>query len=205
PGLLSGLSGTLGDIVYYNRNGKQCARRKPAKSDKPPTVAQEAHRAKFALVNDCLKPAKAFIAIGFASFAKEMTAFNKATSLAMAEAVIGEYPDYTIDYSQLKLSKGTLPDVYEVFSETIDGENIRFAWKNLASDDVSGKHKAIFIALCPELALCVHSIGDAMRSAATEVLRTDGLTGKQVHTYLAFIDGHKVSDSMYAGTLLMDG
>ena len=43
--------GTIGDMVYYVRNGKQCMRRKPKHQRNPNTEKQQATRGRFAQVS----------------------------------------------------------------------------------------------------------------------------------------------------------
>lgn len=49
------LSGKIGNVVVYERNGKQIVRSNPKQRD-PKTPAQLAHRLKFSLANKGLSP-----------------------------------------------------------------------------------------------------------------------------------------------------
>jgi len=108
PLLLFGISGKLGNQVHYSRKGKHYVRSLPKKTDIPPTQAQLAQRARFALATKCLKPARQLIAIGFKAPKAGMTEYNRAASYTHKNAVCGEYPGYYIDFSKLLVSQGGL-------------------------------------------------------------------------------------------------
>ncbi|HEY4148596.1 MAG TPA: DUF6266 family protein [Chitinophagaceae bacterium] len=206
PGLLFGISGTMGGMVYTSWKGKPGVRSKPKKSSTPPTRAQEAQRLRFALVNKCLLPARSLINLGFRSAARHMTELNMAASLALKNAITGAFPDYQIDYSRLLLSQGALCRGEAAEVEALGNELIRFTWADYSFGDWQrSADKAVLIALCPEAAVCVHAIGEATRSHCMGLLHAKGLGGKKVHTYLSFFsaDGKKVSSSVYSGEVLI--
>lgn len=100
-GTISGRHGTAVAVTY--KNGKSILRlyRKPAN---PNTPKQLANRTKFSVVNKALTPLREIIKTGY----RDTAAFPKVAGKALGEAVIGEYPDFSIDFSKIQIATGTL-------------------------------------------------------------------------------------------------
>jgi len=81
----------------YVRNGKQVVRSLPT-SNEPKTPKQLAHRAKFSLVNKGLSPLNSAIKLGYRN---DSNAYRTLVGKAYHEAVAGEYPNFTLDYSKI--------------------------------------------------------------------------------------------------------
>lgn len=84
-------------------------RSKASSVSNPRTEAQIDQRAKFTAALKFLQPMTPFIRIGYKNLAVKMTAFNAAMSFTLNNALIGSYPEYSIDYAKVLVSRGSLP------------------------------------------------------------------------------------------------
>ncbi len=124
---LEGLSGSLGNIVIYELNGKTIVRSKPGYFRDKKSPRHLAQRQKMKLVNDFLRP---FIHIYPRTFGLENTEkspFYFAKSYNMKFGVKGAYPNLEIDYTKALFSKGSVPLPKEA-SATIQGKDLLVEW-----------------------------------------------------------------------------
>ena len=93
-----------------------------------PTIdLQKTGRSKFALALSICKPLTGFLRVGYKNFTTKQTAFNAAMSYILENAIIGEYPNYTVDIKKVLVSKGTLPGVQNGFT-TYQNREISINW-----------------------------------------------------------------------------
>lgn len=101
-GLISGKIGPY--VAYVSKDGKQILRKHVIPKD-PKTPKQLAYRMRFGMVNKSLSPLNRVIKKGFLN---TDNAYRKAVSKALNNAVIGEYPEYKLDYSKIQVAEGKL-------------------------------------------------------------------------------------------------
>lgn len=121
-----GISGKIGPIVaYVTKDGKQVYR-KYTKPANPQTPKQQAQRQRFSVATKGLSPFKVVFKQGFP---KRKKALSSQVSFAMREAIVGEYPDFRLDYSILQVAEGELQMPVNVLL-SIDEANrtLRFSW-----------------------------------------------------------------------------
>ena len=129
-GINGGISGKVGTVIGYMRNGKACLRSAPITVKNPKTPAQLKQRAKFRLILGLLRPITEFLRIGFQNHASKMSAFNYAMSYNMKNAIQGMYPDFAIDYDKVMLSKGSLAEVQNATVSSVIAGEVIFKWNN---------------------------------------------------------------------------
>lgn len=203
-----GVSGTIGNRVYYQRNGISYSRSKPNSIKNPRTPAQLAQRAKMSVILQFLKPLKEFISIGFRLKAKNMSAFNYATSFVYRNALTGSYPDFSIDYSKVSLSKGPLAAAIEPKIKMASACEIEFTWQvnpwetNCYRDDKA----MIIIYNVQKQEAVVITNGNPRESMLQMVSLPSNYAGDEVACYLAFHDyyGKMVSDSQFLGYMKVE-
>ena len=98
-------SGKIGPVVVYTtKYGTEVLREHVIPKD-PKTPKQLAYRMKFALVSSCLSPFSSIIKDGYT---QKRGAYRTVVSNALREAIEGEYPNFSINYSKIQLTNGKL-------------------------------------------------------------------------------------------------
>jgi hypothetical protein len=196
------ITGKVGTLVGSSRNGKYYVKTAPVKGSRKVTPKQEAQQRRFKLVIASLKPMTELFRITYGT-SQSSNGWSLATGHALKNAVTGTDPDFTLDYSMVKVAGGTLATATAGGVSHANGQ-LSFTWTPGANTSIaSATDKAVIIAYCPEKKEYVYSIGDATRADASATFDATLLAGKEVHTYLAFIsaDHRKASDSVYTGML----
>lgn len=207
------LIGKLGNVINYIWRGMNVNRMASHKITVPPTRPQLASRQMFTMAQKFVAPLRDFVSYSFHPATKGKTKFpqNEASSLFRKHAILGEYPDYWVDYSKVIMSKGDLPAPLNA-SVTRDGDLLTFTWDvdpnwgyKIKSDQV------MMVAYLPDTMNANFLVGGARRTEGTDTLefhpelRTEEWRKQDtvVETYLAFIsnDRQRVSDSVYTGQI----
>lgn len=102
-GMLGKFTGRLGNLVFYEMNGKIVMRTKPGKRKKPAKGRQKETQNNFARVMGIIQPMKTFVKIGFNDLAGGKFVFHKANSENLKRFYKADNPD---DLRWLLLSKG---------------------------------------------------------------------------------------------------
>jgi hypothetical protein len=197
------LHGRVGNLVAYVLNGENIMR-KIGKSSKPLTPARKANCEKMTVVNHFLQPALPFIQIGF-RFEAEGTnrnAYNEAVSYNKMNALQGEYPNISMDYSKVLVSKGNLPAAKQTQIEKTEN-GIAFTWD---TSDISSQRqhdRTMLLISFPELGIVSYHPSGSKRIEGKDLLYFDqDYKDEHMEVYISFVnaEGTQVSDSVYAGT-----
>jgi len=204
-GIFGVFSGKLGNLVGYTINGEPVLRTRGIIT-KPPSLAQLAVRQKIALLNALLCDILLFINAGFALQATGTTknAFNIALSCNFKLAPTGEYPNITLDYSKLLVSKGSLPTAQNALANLLPN-GVEFTW---ATDPGmvwgTGNDRAMLLIYFPQSKQNISILSGAQRREGRDFIPLDAaLLSQPMQTYLAFASDNwtNVSDSVYAGQI----
>ena len=206
-GVLGGITGVLGPLNGYMLRGQYILRSRRQKSNKPLTEKQQASLQKMKTVTNFLHPfLTELINVGFeySATGTKKTANNLASSYQYKNAVTGEYPDYQIDYPNVRFTEGPM-DIKDINGSVIAEDNhLRFTWTPDLSYAHSDDH-VILIAYAPELQAAVYTLCGAKRSVGTDVLKLPNGWGKGVliETYLAFKAENSLlcTNSIYLGQI----
>ncbi len=200
------LSGKIGTVVVYERNGKQIVRSNPKQRD-PKTPAQLAHRMKFSLVNKGMSPLNKIIKFGYRNSEKN---YRKLVGVAYHTAIVGEYPDFALDYSKIQIAEGDLqlPDNVTIKAEV--GNNIvSFCWDpQMANRSQPGRESDMVNIVClyESFPVAENLLNTARRSdgnATIDIKSKLGLSDEwnpsELHfwLYLSSNDLTQNSDSVY--------
>ncbi len=124
------ISGKIGPVsIYKTKFGTQVVR-SYSKPHDPKTEKQLAHRQKFALVSKGLSPLCKIIQHGFKG---DVRTYRKVMSIAYQEAVLGEYPNFKLDYSVIKIAEGNISLPANIKAEVDKGSlagshTVDFSW-----------------------------------------------------------------------------
>lgn len=206
-GILGAFSGKIGTVVGSSWKGIEYMRSLPRPSTKAATDQQMIQRAKFALVSAFFRSASALINMGYQSLAQGKSGYNVATSDFIADAIIGTYPDFEIDYSKVLFSKGTLTGAYGVNAVSESG-SVKVSWDdNSNSGTAKASDQIVILVYNPDKGQFVYDINTgALRSAGEDTLLMPvEFLGDTVEVWVAFMTPDKkiFSTSMYVGQVLI--
>ena len=203
-GILGGFSGTVGTVVGGNWKGIDYMRSKAVSRTSGTSTAQEVHRAKFALATKFNRSMKDLLSISFRDFANKMTGTNSALSFTLKNAVVGIYPDLKIDYAQVLVARGNMPNALTPSSASTAAGVVSFSWTdNSGVGNAHPSDSTILVAYCESLNQTQYTIGGATRSSGSGTLKVPSFRGKEVQTWLAFIGhrGKEIATSVYTGAV----
>lgn len=204
-GVLGGFSGKVGTVVGSIWKGIATIRAYVANVTNPNTPAQLEQRSKFKLIIEFLRPLTAFLRVGYKSLATQKTAFNAAAKYNLANALTGTYPDFTINYPEVKVSRGNLPGPSGYTATSTVPTEINFAWTDNSWEQGSAaEDKAMLVVYDPARGMSVNITGGGQRDAGSQVITLpEAFSGDLVQCYLAFGDptGAVCSDSQFVGAV----
>lgn len=204
-GILGGFSGKVGNVIGGNWKGIDYMRVKPASVHNPRTEGQMDQRTRFAQVLQFLQPMKDFIKVGYKNYAIKMTQFNSAMSYILKNAVIGSFPNYTIDYANALISRGSLAGALNGSATSSTAGTIEFTWYDNSNEgNAQATDKALILAYNKTKGEAVFVTDGALRTAGTQTLTVpDDFSGDAVECFITFIsaDGLSVSNSKYVGSI----
>ena len=109
-GILDSFSGTVGTVVGSNWRDIDYMRAKSRRRGTfNPSARQLKQQARFALVTKLIKTLSGLFEITYRTNAGVMTGANDALSASIKNAVIGELPNISLVYSQVQISRGSIP------------------------------------------------------------------------------------------------
>lgn len=204
-GILGGFSGKVGNVIGGNWKGIDYMRVKPASVHNPRTEGQMDQRTRFAQVLQFLQPMKDFIKVGYKNYAIKMTQFNSAMSYILKNAVTGSFPNYSIDYANALISRGSLAGALNGSATSSTAGAVEFTWYDNSNEgNAQATDKALILAYNKTKGEAVFVTDGALRAAGTQTLTVpDDFSGDAVECFIAFIsaDGLSVSNSKYVGSI----
>lgn len=201
-GILGGFSGKVGNVIGGTWKGIDYMRSKSNRRKFTATQLQLEQQLKFALVVRFVQSMTALVKISFNDFAVEQTGFNSAVSYLLKNAVAGAYPAFSLQYADVLVSRGDLPNVLAPTATAGAGSLLTFNWiENSGVGIAKSTDKALLVVYCPALNQCIYTTGSADRSAKTDSLNLASFAGQQVHTWIGFISENRlnVASSFYTG------
>lgn len=199
---LFSFTGKLGNVVGYTRNGRYYVRRVPKKSTKAPTPLQLATRTKFALASAHLSPIKDVLRLGFIEPRKsKMNYYNLAMKAFLTDAIVGEYPAYTVDYSKMRMSNGWLMGLLKLgMTFSID---LTICWASDFNLWTSGADDAVVFVAYNETTRAYVVDYTATRADGSLRIAIRANAGDVLHAWVFCVqrEGRKVSNSQYVGSV----
>lgn len=203
-GILGGLSGKVGNVIGGNWKGIDYIRIKPSSVANPRTEGQVNQRNKFSATLEYLQPNKEFLKIGYKSFATKKTEFNAAMSYVLNNAVGGIAPNFTVDYANALLSRGSLSGALNATTDLSTAGQVSFAWDdNSTEGNANATDKAMVLVYNPSKKESMYVLNGADRTVGLQdVTIPTTYAGDTVELFIAFVseDGKQVSNSIYLGS-----
>ncbi|MFV9552550.1 DUF6266 family protein [Algibacter sp. PT7-4] len=203
-GILGGLSGKVGNVIGGNWKGIDYLRIKPSSVANPRTEGQVNQRNKFTITLEYLQANKGFIKIGYKAFANKKTEFNAAMSYVLNNAVGGVAPNFTVDYANALLSRGSLSGALNATTDLATAGQVSFAWDdNSAEGNANLTDKSMVLVYNPSKKESMYILDGADRTVGSQVVTIPNTyAGDTVELFMAFVsaDGTQVSNSVYLGS-----
>jgi len=208
-GINGPVSGRVGNVVFYQVGNQTRARSLPyqPKKKRKPTIRQEMQRTRFKLMQDWLRPLRVLLRIGFRQDDSPRSGHNAAMSYNINHAIIDNDGIYTINPETFKFAQGPLSSPRNP-TASLEGNAIHFTWEKPDVYATLGMARTILLIYNSVQQHCHwHSYG-ASAYRLKDTLETNYFgyeEGDECYAYIAFIDEEtgQVSDSVYAGTLVM--
>lgn len=213
-GILGGVSGKIGNVVGGCWKGIQFLRSLPSGNNSN-TMQQKQQRLKFATVASFLRTIMVVIRLGFNSYANKMTAYNAAFSYHFHHALEGEYPDYTLNYSKVLVSRGHLSNANEVSCASTEAAKIEVTWNSPVMVGTSSPTDVVVLVLINDAKQeAIYLLDAGTRAEGSAVVEVpSSYTGDEVHCYLALrtatsvlkssTERNDISTSQYAGSVIV--
>ena len=206
-GILGPLHGKVGPIIGTTWKDVAVIKAQAQSYNDRQSQAQLTQRMNMKLTMFFLRPLKKFIRIGYKDHQKKMSAFNAATSQILKNAIVGSYPEISVNCSKALLSKGILTPAFEIYANH-DHEKITIKWVDNSN---------INLARPTDIAMPVAynlTKSQAIFNADVECCRSDQRLDitfpsdwktDTVAIYLSFIDlwGDKISNSTFIDTIIL--
>lgn len=130
-GINGAYSGKVGSVVGSNWRNVDYVRSRPKPSNKPASPDQLAQRARFALAVGFLSPIKDLLNLGYSDkLSGKQTGYNKALQQFISNAIVGDYPNYTLDYSSIAIARGSLANLMGVQWQETAPRELTLTWDN---------------------------------------------------------------------------
>ena len=204
-GILGGFSGKVGSVIGSSWKGQAVMRGIALRVANPQTDGQLAQRQKFAIVMKFLQSMIQFIRVGFKNYAVGMTQLNAAFSYNIQNAILGTYPNFTIDYPNALVSRGNLPPALNQAAASSVAGTVLFTWTDNSDElGAAAADSNLLVIYNPVKNQCVTFTALGTRADATQAVTVPhSFSGDLVHCYIAFEteDGFEQSNSKYAGAI----
>jgi len=203
-GILGGFAGKVGNVVGGTWKGISYMRAKNNNNNRKSSEKQIQQQAKFGFAMRFMQPLYPVLKLGFNSKEVKQMAQNAALSDFMNYALMGEYPDFKVDFQNLTISRGPLKYA-ENAAVAIVMDKIVFTWQEHENNmKLFGTNMAILVGIV-EGAYPSYSINEFTRADSKGSINLPNApSGSLVHCYIGFSanDGtRRAANSIYLGTV----
>jgi hypothetical protein len=126
-------------------------------------------------------------------------------SYNVLNAIQGTYPNFTINYPNVLVSKGNMPPALNQAAASTVAGTVLFTWDDNSDEVGAASTDTTLLVICnPEKNQAVFFSALSERVDGTQsVTVPNSFTGDLVHCYMAFqsVDGFELSNSKYAGAV----
>ena len=203
-GILGGFSGRVGPVVGTHWRGIEVIRSRPPAKRHRSSERQSRQQAKMSLMTSFIAPLSTLLNSAYQSVTVHMSCFNQALSYNMRDAVMGEFPDYKINYPYVVLGIGNLRNVESPKISSDSEGRLTFSWRDNSNEGSARATDQFFAAVyCEQMKRWQTRDQGPQRNAGSYTLDVSAFSGKAVHTYIGFLsaDAKFVTTSLYAGLI----
>jgi hypothetical protein len=202
-GILGGFKGKVGTVVGGKWRGINYMRSKGSPNRTKFSEAQLMQQARFALGSQFIQPLQALYKVGYRSQIKRKTAINAALSDIITDCIDGTYPNFTINYEYLRISKGSLKAT-NLAQAVIEDGRIHFTWDMNENIPPSLQNNSVILAALGDNIYPSLSLLEFERNAKSgSIPLPTAAPGTLIHCYIGFASAStpEVSNSYYAGAV----
>jgi hypothetical protein len=194
------ISGKHGDVVAVTMKDGTCYFRAYILPPNPNTAKQQSQRGKFGFAVKELNCMRKLFTITFGG----QYGINRAVSLAMKTCVSGEFPDFKIDYSQLQISKGSIPvpSFLEINNLTNNTFKLEWSYSELFNEKYDDNLSIVILNVTKKQ--MVYNQNIALRtSKVVEFTLPEYWSESEIYAWLYFSssNNNNFSDSKYLGLI----
>ena len=189
------ISGKHGSAVAVTRKDGTTYIRIYTKPSNPRTDKQQAHRAKFALSSKALVPFNPIFkeTIGITN------GISAARSYAFKNAIVGEYPNFSVDYESLMFSFGSLEKLNNASATSNDGI-VTINWDFQKMYNCHGDDNVNLVVFNKECNQALHIKDVACRSdKVSKIDIQDSWADSELYFWAYVTSGDNISDSVFVG------
>ena len=199
--------GKLSNVVGVEWNGLFVLRAAPQwKKKYKPTQKQVVNQARFRFANAFVKDFKFLLD---RTVEKEIgqTRASSVMQTLLREAIVGQYPDFQLDYSRVPVARGTLLPAASPVATPLPGGDIEFRWEDDSDKYAASRqytyNSAMLIAIREDRNKVAYELYGPSRNAKSATLRGSFKKGDKVHTWISFCSGDFLlkANSVYAGMI----
>lgn len=197
--VLERISGKLGPFVFYTTKTGKHVYREYVRPKDPRTPKQLAHRSKIGLISKTLSPLYRYIKRGHPLRDHN---FHRHVGRAYREAIVGEYPNFEIDYSCIQIATGDiqLPEKMLIEVGAADREVILTWDARIADYEKPGSRSDKLYVVCynsekPREAIIVQPANRGEGIAKIQVPEGWSLTATHFWAYFTSYDMSRNSES----------
>jgi hypothetical protein len=197
------ISGTVNSAVGSSWRGVNYLRNIAKKRSKGPSTGQLTVQAKLVLAANQLARIKAVLNLGFSDKKlNKITGYNAAVRQFILSAVIGEYPDFSVDYAKIQLSKGSLNQLKQV-TFTPSENTLTLNWMAREDAMLGNTDDEVLVLLYNSTSDEYMTNMSAKRTDGELLLELAEKPGDKIEVWIFCVskDRKSVSTSQYIGTM----
>lgn len=199
-------SGKVGSVIGSSWRSIDYLRSLPKKSSKEATTEQVAQRAKFAMAPVYLRPIKDILNIGFGDKnLNKTTGYNAAVKIFLTQAIQGDYPDFSIDFSKIVMSKGSL-SVFHALAANLTGNDLVLTWQSILNRYNAFADDNLIVIVLNETKMMYLIYEEITRADLTYTINIGtNFSGDVLHAWAFSIkrEGDVVGNSQYLGSVTL--
>lgn len=181
----NGVSGKVGDYIYYQLNGKTVVRRRPRKSSKKPSPRQVYQRKAFAAAQRFLHPIKEELAFTHTGQTDSLRkGIHLVTGQVLHQAISNRAGLPVLEPLQVLISRGPVEGLLDASLEKIGESQFRLSWNaNTWIGTPSEGDRLYLLVYCPDEKLFFAIREGAYRKSAMQEFEIPWLQKVQSKTY----------------------